>query len=202
MEPPPRPKNLHLYRLSPLIHASETSILHIVAGCHCVALATSINTLLLHRSGRRHGRPPITLQVQWFAGDLKGIASMAMRDDADFVVATHDASAFVLPLRFMLRRPPAADQPNASTADAAVEDDDANAIAPSCAELVAVHGGDEHASVSCCTLCELGGVDGVAAAIGSLDGTVHIVSLTRRCLVGRSSPARQSRDCGRCPMME
>ena len=101
MQPPPRPKNLHLYRLSPLIHASETSILHIVAGRHCVALATSINTLLLHRAGG-DGGPPITRQVQWFAGDLKGIASMAMRDDADLLVATHDASAFVLPLRFML----------------------------------------------------------------------------------------------------
>ena len=52
-----RRRNLHLYRLCPLVRTAETSILHLIAGHHCVALATSSNTLLLHRAGGRGGPP-------------------------------------------------------------------------------------------------------------------------------------------------
>lgn len=192
---PTAPRNLHLFRLSPLLRTAETSILHIAAGQHCVALATSINTLVLLHSGGGSG-PPITRQVQWFSGALKGIASMAMRDDTNLLVASHDASAFVLPMEFMLRRPPlpvhrpngAADEAadaSRSSSPASMSMEPPMIIPPDCAELLAVHGEATHASVSCCAFCELGRVGGVAAAIGSLDGTVHLISLRRRCHIGK-----------------
>ena len=194
--PPATPRNLHLYRLSPLLRTTETSILHLAAGKHCVALATSSNTLVLLHTGAGYG-PPITRQVQWFSGALKGIASMAMRDDTNLLVATHDASAFVLPLEFMLRRPPLpvhrvavaadsdADRSEESAAPSAASVDAPIILAPDCAELLAVHGEPTHASVSCCAFCELGSLGGVAAAVGSLDGTVHLISLRRRCNIGK-----------------
>jgi hypothetical protein len=177
-------RNLHLYRLSPLVRTAETSILHLVVGKSCVALATSSNTLLLHRAGSSSG-PPITRQVQWFSGALKGVASMAMRDDSDLLVVTHDASAFVLPLRFMLRQPPLPIRAVGAEPAESSEVEAPRGIAPPVAELVAVHGEQDHidASVSCCTLCEMGGADGAAAAIGSLDGSLHLISLRRRCIV-------------------
>ena len=174
-------RNLHLYRLSPLVRAAETSVLHLAAGQHCVALATSSNTVLLLHSGGGHG-PPMTRQVQWFAGALKGIASMDMRNDDDLLIATHDASAFVLPLRFMLRRP---SLPVGAAAAQSAPADDAPPIAPSCPELIAVHGDGSHANVSCCALCEMQSAGGSAAAIGSLDGTVVLISLAKRYVVSK-----------------
>ena len=100
--------NLPLHRIKPLLYAADTSILHIACGSSHVAIATSSNSLLLMAAGE----PPLERQVQWFAGADNGIASMAMRDDTDLLVVTHNASVYVLPLWQVLRRPPMSPDPH------------------------------------------------------------------------------------------
>ena len=101
MEQPP---SFHLFRLTELARSAGSSILHMAAGEQFVALATLSNSLLLLAPGSSVSAP-ITRQLHWFSEPLKGVASMDLHDEVGLLIASHDASALVLPVKAMLRRP-------------------------------------------------------------------------------------------------
>lgn len=186
--------NLHLFELTPLAQTTGTVILQLASGRRHIAAATSSNVLLLMACAEG-ALPPLTRQLRWFSATSKGIAALAMRDDDELLVATHDASAFVLPLRHMLRRPPG---PVASAiagcGRAPTDTNETHASALGRDELVAVHATTADMKgrrglpssaladigVSCCTFCDWSEADGETAAIGSLDGSVRVFSLAQR----------------------
>ena len=155
---------LPLFQLSQVIDIADVSILHVAVGEQHMALATSNNLLLLYAAAEGAEHAPLLRQMQWFVDPLKSIASMAMRDDDDLLVASHDASAFVLPLRHMLRRQKAPVVPHASTPSAAAAAASvavSSSAAASCSDIVAVHAvtrsgqAPADAAVSCCALCDI-----------------------------------------------
>ena len=158
-----------LFGLSPLVRCSAGEpILHVAAGERWIAVATS-TTLLLIAPANAASSAPRMRHMQWFKDPLKGIASLAMRDDLELLVVTHDASAYLLPLRRLMIRsaplPAGTPLPCCST----------DSIAIDVHALVAVPSvvGDRAASVSCCALCEAR--SGPSVAIGSLEGTIHVI---------------------------
>ena len=173
---------MELFRLAPIARTEGTSILHAVAGRRRVALATSSNTLLLLApASAASAVAPLARQLQWFADPAKGIASLAMRDDSQLLIVTHDASAFVLFLDHVMRCPPLpcgggslSEQPPPA----------AGPLLAAMSEMLAVHAvaGARSSGVSCCALCDAAG-GASAAAIGTIDGAIHLIDLQRRALV-------------------
>ena len=95
-----------LFRAAPLaLTDSSASILHVAAGERFVALATSSNMLLLFAAAE-DGKPPLVRQIRWFSGPDKGVAAMQLHDEAGLLVASHDGSAFILPMHRLMHRPP------------------------------------------------------------------------------------------------
>ena len=129
--PPPELPPFKLYRLAPLAQAtaalatqfssaqtahnrplappqaSATSILHAACSSSHLALATSGNTLILVASATAT-QPPLARQLRWFTPSLKRVAAMDLSSSRGLLVASHDASVFVVPLGHLLRRPPTA----------------------------------------------------------------------------------------------
>ena len=132
--PPPELPPFKLYRLAPLAQAtaalatqfssahtahnrplappqaSATSILHAACSSSHLALATSGNTLILVASATAT-QPPLARQLRWFTPSLKRVAAMDLSSSRGLLVASHDASVFVVPLGHLLRRPPTAVAP-------------------------------------------------------------------------------------------
>jgi len=175
-------ESMELFRLAPIARTEGTSILHAAAGRRRVALATSSNTLLLLApASAASAVAPLARQLQWFADPAKGIASLAMRDDSQLLIVTHDASAFVLFLNHVMRCPPLpcgggslSEQPPPA----------AGPLLAAMSEMLAVHAvaGARSSGVSCCALCDAAG-GASAAAIGTIDGAIHLIDLQRRALV-------------------
>ena len=104
-----------------------------------------------------------------------------MRDDSQLLIVTHDASAFVLFLDHVMRCPPLpcgggslSEQPLPA----------AGPLLAAMSEMLAVHAvaGARSSGVSCCALCDAAG-GASAAAIGTIDGAIHLIDLQRRALV-------------------
>jgi hypothetical protein len=175
-------ESMELFRLAPIARTEGTSILHAAAGRRRAALATSSNTLLLLApASAASAVAPLARQLQWFADPAKGIASLAMRDDSQLLIVTHDASAFVLFLNHVMRCPPLpcgggslSEQPPPA----------AGPLLAAMSEMLAVHAvaGARSSGVSCCALCDAAG-GASAAAIGTIDGAIHLIDLQRRALV-------------------
>ena len=166
-----------LYKLSSLLTMDGTSILHVAAGCKRVALVTSINTILMFAPAAADSPfAPLTRQLRWFQDPLKGIACISMRDDNDLLIATHDASVYVISLDNLMACPmlPVGDDILPSPREPSRE------TITSEGEMLAVAAlaGGRALGVSCCTLCDAH--SGPSAAIGTLEGNIHLVDLSRR----------------------
>ncbi|KAL1511926.1 hypothetical protein AB1Y20_005207 [Prymnesium parvum] len=88
-----------------LLRSREASVRHMAACEECVALFTQANTLLLYAPAT-DALAPIVRQLHWFREAQKGVASMDVRDGVGLLLASHDASAFLLPVAQIVRRPP------------------------------------------------------------------------------------------------
>ena len=165
--------------------------MHVAAGDHFIALATSSNTLLLLAAAEdgTDGTPPLVRQMRWFSGPDKGVAAMHLHDEAGLLIASHDGSAFVLPMHRLMCRPPSPagtpsgellvlpgglELPCDASSDAADEGQ----------ELIAIHAAAMYSrtagGISSCAFWHGFPGGGGGAVLGSLDGSLHLLGVRGR----------------------
>ena len=179
-----------------VVDVRAASILHVAAGDHFIALATSSNTLLLLAAGEdgtdgTNGRPPLVRQMKWFSGPDKGVAAMHLHDEAGLLVASHDGSAFVLPMHRLMRRPPSPIgtpsgellvlpgglEIQCDASSGACEADEGQ-------ELIAIHAAAMYSrtagGISSCAFWHGFPGGGGGAVLGSLEGSLHLLGVRGR----------------------
>ena len=178
-----------------VVDVRAASILHVAAGDRFIALATSSNTLLLLAAADdgadgTDGRPPLVRQIRWFSGPDKGVAAMQLHDEAGLLVASHDGSAFILPMHRLMHRPPSpTGTPSGELlvlpggleipcdASSACEADEGQ-------ELIAIHAAAMYSrtagGISSCALWHGFPGGGGGAVLGSLDGSLHLLGVRGR----------------------
>ena len=178
-----------------VVDVRAASILHVAADDRFIALATSSNTLLLLAAADdgadgTDGRPPLVRQIRWFSGPDKGVAAMHLHDEAGLLVASHDGSAFILPMDRLMHRPPSpTGMPSGELlvlpggleipcdASSACEADEGQ-------ELIAIHAAAMYSrtagGISSCALWRGFPGGGGGAVLGSLDGSLHLLGVRGR----------------------
>ena len=200
--PPPKRSDFSLFRAAPLalmdsvVDVRAASILHVAAGDRFIALATSSNTLLLLAAADdgadgTDGRPPLVRQIRWFSGPDKGVAAMQLHDEAGLLVASHDGSAFILPMHRLMHRPPSpTGTPSGELllvlpGGLEIPCDASSACgADEGQELIAIHAAAMYSrtagGISSCALWHGFPGGGGGAVLGSLDGSLHILGVRGR----------------------
>ena len=179
-----------------VVDVRAASILHVAAGDRFIALATSSNTLLLLAAAEdgtdgTDDRPPLVRQMRWFSGPDKGVAAMHLHDEAGLLVASHDGSAFVLPMHRLMRRPPSPIgtpsgellvlpgglEIQCDASSGACEADEGQ-------ELIAIHAAAMYSrtagGISSCAFWHGFPGGGGGAVLGSLDGSLHLLGVRGR----------------------